>query len=238
MKLIRSLGSFFLYSLSTTGRIGIFTGVSLIHCFSPPFYRKVLWHQLIEIGFYSLPAVGLTAIFTGMVLALQSFSGFGFSNENTISNVVVWGITRELGPVLAGLIVAGRIGASIAAEIATMRVTEQIDALITLSTNPYKYLIAPRIIASVIMLPMLVLVTDIIGVMGGFLVSIYDFGFDPVIYLRHTWIYIWYSQSYSLWFYYSYYGKLSWLSRNWWISGRREGDYKCGGFFVYLIVII
>jgi phospholipid/cholesterol/gamma-HCH transport system permease protein len=187
MQLIRSLGRFVLYALTTTGRVGIFTGVSLIHCFSPPFYPKVIRQQLVEIGFYSLPVVGLTAIFTGMVLALQSFSGFGFSNEDTISNVVVWGITRELGPVLAGLIVAGRIGASIAAEIGTMRVTEQIDALITLSTNPYKFLIAPRLIASVIMLPILVLITDIIGVMGGFLVSIYDFGFDPVIYLRNTW---------------------------------------------------
>ena len=89
MQLIRSLGRFVLYALTTTGRIGIFTGVSLIHCFSPPFYPKIIRQQLVEIGFYSLPVVGLTAIFTGMVLALQSFSGFGFSNEDTISNVVV-----------------------------------------------------------------------------------------------------------------------------------------------------
>jgi phospholipid/cholesterol/gamma-HCH transport system permease protein len=118
---------------------------------------------------------------------LQSFSGFGFAGESTIANVVVWGITRELGPVLAGLMVAGRIGAAMAAEIGTMRVTEQIDALTTLSTNPFKYLVAPRMIAAVAMMPLLVLVADIIGVMGGFIVSIYDFGFNPLTYLKSTW---------------------------------------------------
>ncbi len=142
---------------------------------------------MIEIGYYSLPVVGLTAIFTGMVLALQSYSGFAFAGEAAIANVVVWGITRELGPVLAGLMVAGRIGAAMAAEIGTMRVTEQIDALTTLSTNPYKYLVAPRLIAGVTMLPLLVIVADVIGVLGGFIVSIYDFGFNPSTYLKSTW---------------------------------------------------
>ena len=126
---------------------------------------------MIEIGYYSLPVVGLTAIFTGMVLALQSYTGFArFSAESAIANVVVVSITRELGPVLAGLMVAGRIGAAMAAEIGTMRVTEQIDALTTLSTNPFKYLVAPRLIAGLMMLPLLVLVADIIGVFGGYLV--------------------------------------------------------------------
>ena len=103
---------------------------------------------------------------------MQSFSGFGFAGEAAIAKVVVWGITRELGPVLAGLMVAGRVGAAMAAEIGTMRVTEQIDALTTLSTNPFKYLVAPRLIAAVAMLPLLVLVADIIGVLGGFIVSV------------------------------------------------------------------
>ena len=187
MGLLRSLGRSLINLFAVTGRIGIFTGNAVFHCFSPPFFPRLVWQQMVEIGFYSLPVVGLTAIFTGMVLALQSFSGFGFAGEATIANIVVWSITRELGPVLAGLMVAGRIGAAMAAEIGTMRVTEQIDALTTLSTNPYKYLVAPRLIAGVAMLPLLVLVADIIGVMGGFVVSVYDFGFNPLTYLKSTW---------------------------------------------------
>jgi phospholipid/cholesterol/gamma-HCH transport system permease protein len=169
------------------GRIAEFAGTGLYHCVTPPFYPRIIVRQMIEIGYYSLPVVGLTAIFTGMVLALQSFSGFGFAGEATIANVVVWGITRELGPVLAGLMVAGRIGAAMAAEIGTMRVTEQIDALTTLSTNPFKYLVAPRLIAGIAMLPLLVIVADVIGVLGGYIVSIYDFGFNPTTYLKSTW---------------------------------------------------
>ena len=130
----------------------------------------------------------LTAIFTGMVLALQSYTGFSrFSAESAIPNVVVLSITRELGPVLAGLMVAGRIGASMAAEIGTMRVTEQIDALVTLSTNPFKYLVGPRLIAGVTMLPILVLIADVIGILGGYLVSVYKLGFNPTTYLINTW---------------------------------------------------
>jgi phospholipid/cholesterol/gamma-HCH transport system permease protein len=142
---------------------------------------------MIEIGFYSLPVVGLTSVFAGMVLALQSYTGFArFSAEGAIANVVVLSITRELGPVLAGLMVAGRIGAAMAAEIGTMRVTEQIDALTTLSTNPMKYLVA-RLIAGFFMMPLLVLVADVIGVFGGYLVAVHKLGFNPSNYLQSTW---------------------------------------------------
>ncbi|MGZ8997009.1 MAG: MlaE family ABC transporter permease, partial [Rhodospirillales bacterium] len=152
-----------------------------------PFYFRNLGRQLIEIGYYSLPVVGLTAIFTGMVLALQSYTGFSrFSAEGAVANVVVVSITRELGPVLAGLMVAGRIGAAMAAEIGTMRVTEQIDALTTLSTNPMKFMVAPRLIAGVAMLPLLVVIADIIGVFGGYLVAVYKLGFNPANYLQNT----------------------------------------------------
>src|SRR3546814_7227424 len=123
-----------------------------------------------------------------MGLALQSYTGFArFSAESAIPNVVVVSITRELGPVLAGLMVAGRVGASMAAEIGTMRVTEQIDALDTLATNPFKYLIAPRLIAGLTMLPLLVLLADIIGVFGGYIVSTQKHDFNPEIYLKNTW---------------------------------------------------
>jgi phospholipid/cholesterol/gamma-HCH transport system permease protein len=142
---------------------------------------------MIDIGYYSLPVVGLTAIFTGMVLALQSYTGFArFSAESAIPQVVAISMTRELGPVLAGLMVAGRIGAAMAAEIGTMRVTEQIDALTTLATNPFKYLVAPRLVAGLTMLPLLVLTADIIGVFGGYLVSTFKLGFNPGTYLKNT----------------------------------------------------
>jgi phospholipid/cholesterol/gamma-HCH transport system permease protein len=153
----------------------------------PPYYPRHILKQMIEIGYYSLPVVGMTAVFTGMVLALQTYTGFSrFNAETAIPNVVVISIARELGPVLAGLMVAGRIGAAMAAELGTMRVTEQIDALVTLSTNPFKYLIAPRLIAGLTMLPLLVATADVIGVLGGYLVSVYKLGFNPGTYLKNT----------------------------------------------------
>jgi len=191
MNFLAPVGRVFIDFLSTIGRLVIFTGVSVSHCVRPPFFPRLLLRQVIEIGYYSLPVVGLTAIFTGMVLALQSFTGFSrFNAEGAVANVVVLSITRELAPVLAGLMVAGRIGASMAAEIGTMSVTEQIDALSTLSTNPYKYLVAPRLIAGLLMLPVLVLVADIIGVFGGYLISVYKLGFNPSVYITRTWNFV------------------------------------------------
>ena len=185
---LQGIGRVFLASLATTGRLTMFTISSTSHCFRGPWYFRIIGRQMLEIGYYSLPVVGLTAIFAGMVLALQSYTGFArFSAEGAIANVVVLSITRELGPVLAGLMVAGRIGAAMAAEIGTMRVTEQIDALTTLSTNPLKYLVAPRLIAGVTMMPFLVLIADIIGVFGGYLVAVYKLGFNPSNYLQNTW---------------------------------------------------
>jgi phospholipid/cholesterol/gamma-HCH transport system permease protein len=161
---------------------------SVSHCVRPPIYPRLIGRQLIDIGYYSLPVVGLTTLFSGMVLALQSYAGLDRAvAESVIPRIVVQSITRELSPVLSGLMVAGRIGAAMAAEIGTMRVTEQIDALTTLSTNPHKYLIAPRLIAGLTMLPLLVLVGDIIGVFGGYLVSVYKLGFNPAIFLKFTW---------------------------------------------------
>jgi len=134
-----------------------------------------------------LPVVALTAVFTGMVLALQSYTGFSrFAAQSAVANLVVLSMTRELGPVLAGLIVAGRVGAAMAAELGTMRVTDQIDALTTLSTNPMKYLVAPRLLAGTIALPLLVMIADVLGVMGGFIVSVLKLGFNQNVYLTNT----------------------------------------------------
>jgi len=187
MNFLQPIGRIFLKFLSTTGRLSLFTADAVSHTVRPPFYFRILLRQMVDIGYYSLPVVGLTAIFAGMVLALQSYTGFArFSAEGAVANVVVLSITRELGPVLAGLMVAGRIGASLAAEIGTMRVTEQIDALTTLSTNPMKYLVAPRLVAGLVMFPALVLVADIIGVFGGYIVAVYKLGFNGANYLQRT----------------------------------------------------
>lgn len=186
-----AIGRVFIAFLAQIGRVSAFTALALSHTVRPPFYPRLLLRQMVEIGYYSLPVVGLTAIFTGMVLALQSYSGFArFSAEGAVATVVVLSVTRELAPVLAGLMVAGRIGASMAAEIGTMRVTEQIDALTTLSTNPFKYLVAPRLLAGTLMMPLLVLIADIIGVFGGYIVGVYKLGFNSATYISRTWEYL------------------------------------------------
>jgi len=187
IKFLASIGAAFFGFLGATGRVAIFAGTTLTTAVSPPFYPRVLLRQMVEIGYFSLPVVGLTAIFTGMVLALQSYTGFSrFAAEGAVATVVVLSVTRELGPVIAGLMVAGRVGASMAAEIGTMRVTDQIDALTTLSTNPLRYLVLPRLIAGLVTLPLLVVVADVIGVFGGYLVAVYRFGFNPAAYLART----------------------------------------------------
>ncbi|TAN56749.1 MAG: ABC transporter permease [Rhodospirillales bacterium] len=191
MDFLSTVGRVIIAFLVAAGRLTLFTANALFHLATPPFFPRLILKQMIDIGYYSLPVVGLTTIFSGMVLALQSYTGFArFSAEGAVSAVVVLSMTRELGPVLAGLMVAGRIGAAMAAEIGTMRVTEQIDALVTLSTNPMKYLVVPRILAGLTMLPLLVLVGDIIGVFGGYIISIYKLGFNPATYLTKTYNYL------------------------------------------------
>jgi phospholipid/cholesterol/gamma-HCH transport system permease protein len=172
---------------AVAGRLTLFALTGLSHLLRPPFYARMFLRALIEMGYFSLPVVALTAIFTGMVLALQSSTGLSrFAAESGIANLVVLSVTRELGPVLAGLMVAGRVGAAMAAEIGTMRVTDQIDALTTLSTNPMKYLVAPRLLAGIIALPLLVVIADILGVLGGFIIATLSLGFNPAIYLQNT----------------------------------------------------
>lgn len=188
---LSSIGRVFIEFLASTGRLTLFLANSLVQGLQPPYYFRQMLRQFWEIGYLSLPVVGLTAFFTGMVLALQSYTGFSrFNAEGAIASVVALSMTRELGPVLAGLMISGRIGGAMAAEIGTMRVTEQLDALITLSTNPQKYLIAPRLLAGVTMLPLLVLVADVIGIFGGYIVSVYRLDFNPAIYIKQTFDFI------------------------------------------------
>jgi phospholipid/cholesterol/gamma-HCH transport system permease protein len=157
----------------------------------PPLQGKEILRQMEEIGVRSFPVIAITAAFTGMVLALQSFTGFKrFGAESMVGTVVALSVTRELGPVLTGLMVSGRVGSAMAAELGTMRVTEQIDALSTLATNPIKYLIVPRFLAAMIMLPILVVFADVIGILGGYLVSVQILGTNPTLYVRRTWDYL------------------------------------------------
>jgi phospholipid/cholesterol/gamma-HCH transport system permease protein len=184
---LASIGAVFLGFLAAVGRLAGFAGQVLGAGLGPPYYPRIMLRQIVDIGYFSLPVVGLTALFTGMVLALQSHTGFArFNAEGAVATVVVLSVTRELGPVIAGLMVAGRVGAAMAAEIGTMRVTDQIDALTTLSTDPLRYLVLPRLIAGLLTMPFLVLVADIVGVFGGFLVGTYKLNFNPANYLTQT----------------------------------------------------
>ncbi|MEZ5756839.1 MAG: ABC transporter permease [Emcibacteraceae bacterium] len=188
MNFLAVIGRVAISFLQAAGRIGLFAVSGITHMLTPPYYPRELLRQMINIGYYSLPVVGLTTLFTGAALAVNIYEGSSrFNAESTLPTIVVIGIVRELGPTLCGLIVAGRVSASMAAELGTMRVTEQIDALVTLSTDPFKYLIAPRILATLIMMPlMLVVVADTIGVLGGYLLATSKLGFNSGNYMKST----------------------------------------------------
>ena len=187
MNVLATIGRAVLALLAAVGRVTLFAIDTVSHLGRPPYYPREFVQALVQIGYFSLPVVGLTTIFTGGALALQIYAGGArFSAEAVVPQIVAIGMVRELGPVLVGLMIAARVTSSIAAEIATMKVTEQIDALITLSTNPAKYLTLPRVLAATVVMPFLVGVGDIIGIMGGYLVGVERLGFNAGTYLRNT----------------------------------------------------
>ncbi|MXQ07721.1 ABC transporter permease [Alphaproteobacteria bacterium GH1-50] len=187
MKFLATIGRSVLGLLAAIGRVALFAVETISHLFRPPWYPREFGAALMQIGYFSLPVVGLTTIFTGGALALQIYAGGArFSAEAVVPQIVAIGMVRELGPVLVGLMIAARVTSSIAAEIATMKVTEQIDALVTLSTNPMKYLTLPRVLAATLVMPILVAVGDTIGIMGGYLVGTGRLGFNPGTYLTNT----------------------------------------------------
>ena len=184
---VDSVGASVLRFLGGAGGAVMFAGKGVASSLTPPLYASEIFRQFWRIGYLSLPVVGLTALFTGAVLALQIYiGGSRFNAESVVPNIVALGISRELGPVIAGLMVAGRVAAAIAAEIGTMKVTEQIDALTTLSTDPMRYLVAPRLLAATLMMPLLVLVADSLGIAGGYLVSVQRLDFNGAVYLATT----------------------------------------------------
>ena len=160
---------------------------AFLFIFRPPYRFRNLFKQMAQIGVGSIPVVLITATFTGMVLALQSYTGFKrFNAEGLVGTVVALSMTRELGPVLTALIVAGRAGAAIAAELGTMKVTEQVDALSTLAIHPIQYLVTPRLITGVVMLPVLTIFSDFIGIIGGYMVAVNLLDANAGVYLRRT----------------------------------------------------
>lgn len=198
LSLFRWIGIYAIRFAEEAGRVMILFVQTLALIFRPPFQGREILKQMEEVGVRSFPVVIITAAFTGMVLALQTFTGFKrFHAESMVGTVVALSVIRELGPVLTGLMVSGRVGSAMAAELGTMRVTEQIDALYTLATNPIKYLIVPRFLAATIMLPILVIFADVIGILGGYLVSVQILGANPTLYIRRTWDYLEFSDLYS-----------------------------------------
>ena len=187
MNILAHIGGAAVSLLQEIGGVVLFLKDALIQGLTPKIYVRQILEQMMRVGYFSLPVVGLTAFFTGGALALQIYPGSSPATAGTlVPNIVALGITRELGPVLAALMVAGRVGASIAAELGTMRVTEQIDALVTLATNPFKYLVGPRIIAAVLTLPLLVAIGDTIGIMGGYIIGTRSLGFNGAAYIKNT----------------------------------------------------
>ncbi len=182
------LGRRFMAFIYYTGGVSILLGETLFWIPLPPFRKRQMVEQMSRVGVDSLPIVTMISLFTGMVLALQSaYQMQKIGAEMYIASLVALSMVRELGPVLTALIVAGRIGASITAEVGTMKVTEQIDALETLATNPIKYLVVPRFLALIVMLPLLTVFADIIGIMGGYVISTLKLNISHSMYMKNTW---------------------------------------------------
>jgi phospholipid/cholesterol/gamma-HCH transport system permease protein len=187
IKVFERIGQVFLRFFEETGLWFQMLWRTILWSFRPPFDGAEWLRQMVRLGVNSIPVVFLTAMFTGMVLALQTYNGFARVHaENFVGSVVALAMLRELSPVLVGLMVTGRVGSSMAAEIGTMRVTEQLDALQALATEPVQYLFVPRVIAGLIMLPLLVILGDALGIYGGYLVGVKLMGTNPVIYEQNT----------------------------------------------------
>src|SRR3954469_997285 len=166
----------------------VLAGKALGFIFVKPFYTTDLFQQMDAIGVGSLGIVLLTGFFTGMVLALQSSVQLQtFGATDYIGRLISASMIRELGPVLAGLMVAGRVGSGIAAQLGSMRVTEQIDALNTLGTDPIKKLVTPRVLAALVMLPILTIINDFVGIVGGNLIATLLIGIPTGQYWRTVW---------------------------------------------------
>lgn len=187
MKFLESLGRAVLRLLEELGLFFQMLGRAAGWALRPPYDAPEHFRQMVRVGVNSIPVVFLTTLFTGMVLALQTFNGFArFHAESLVGSVVALSLTRELAPVLTALMVTGRVGSAMAAELGTMRVTEQMDALTALGTEPVQYLVVPRVAASILMMPLLVVMGDAVGIYGGYLVAVQLLGANPVTYVENS----------------------------------------------------
>ncbi|HSE64901.1 MAG TPA: ABC transporter permease [Thermoanaerobaculia bacterium] len=187
MRLLEALGRIVLRLLEELGRFFQMLGATAAWIVRPPYDVPEHFRQMVRVGVDSIPVVFLTTLFTGMVMALQTFNGFArFHAEDFVGSVVALSLTRELAPVLTALMVTGRVGSAMAAELGTMRVTEQIDALTALGTEPVQYLVVPRVAASILMMPLLVMLGDAVGMYGGYLVAVQLLGANPVTYIDNS----------------------------------------------------
>lgn len=184
---LERIGAHSVEFFSHAGGITLLFRDTLHVLFTTPLRWQATFEQMNKIGVQSLPLVFMTALFTGMVLSLQSAYQLKlFAASQFTADLVALSVTRELGPVLTAMVVAGRVGASMAAELGTMRVTEQIDALKALAVNPVRYLVAPRFVAAFFMLFVLTIYADVIGVLGGYLISVFKLGMSSHQYLKRT----------------------------------------------------
>lgn len=187
MRFLEAIGRAVLRLFEELGRFFQMLGRTAAWTIRPPYDVPEHFRQMVRVGFDSIPVVFLTTLFTGMVMALQTFNGFArFHAESLVGSVVALSLTRELAPVLTALMVTGRVGSAMAAELGTMRVTEQIDALTALGTEPVQYLVVPRVTASVLMMPLLVIMGDAVGMYGGYLVAVQLLGANPVTYIENS----------------------------------------------------
>jgi phospholipid/cholesterol/gamma-HCH transport system permease protein len=187
MSWIAALGHRTLLGVEECGRVMLVLWEAMRWTPRRPLRFRLFVAQCLHVGVYSIPVVMVTGAFTGAVLALQTASAFRlFGAENLVATVVAVSMTRELGPVLTGIMVAGRVGSAMAAELGTMRVTEQIDALHTLATNPVHYLIVPRVWAATVMLPCLVIFSDLLGIVAGRFIAVDVLGNSPHTYFKRT----------------------------------------------------
>jgi phospholipid/cholesterol/gamma-HCH transport system permease protein len=187
MKFFEAIGTVVLRIMEEFGRVFQTLTRVVGWAVRPPYDVAELFRQMVRVGVDSVPVVFLTTLFTGMVMALQTVEGFArFHAESLVGSVVALSLTRELSPVLSALMVTGRVGSSMAAELGSMRVTEQIDALTALGTEPVQYLMVPRITASILMLPLLVIMGDAVGIAGGYFVAVKLLGVNPVRYLENS----------------------------------------------------
>src|ERR1043165_7742309 len=191
ISLFEALGRVFLRVFEQTGLWFGMLGLTIVYPFRPPFEGREWLRQMVRVGFDSIPVVFLTAMFTGMVLSLQTYIGFQRVHaENFVGSVVALAMLRELSPVLCGFMVAGRVASSIAAEIGTMRVTEQLDALEALATDAVHYLFVPRVLAGITMMPLLVLLGDALGIYGGYVLAVKLMHANPVVYMTNSYQFV------------------------------------------------